>query len=163
LLFILLHFNLLVQCTILRAKLSALDTEIEKLHTDHDKDFDRRKLDSFPFTQMLAAWSLPMRELVTPMTWISFVAVPLVMILLGQWTSLPYHSRFITSSFQLFVTLDIIIILFIWTSAQALEAGQKDWSLLQQSKNAAGILGHSVLGNLSDLSAGFLHTRFVLC
>jgi len=118
-LLVLLHFNLLVQCYLLASKLKRLDDAICGLGSGDRQRIERARLDVFPFTQMLLGdhRSPLARRLPAIMAWVTIVVLPVVLLLFGQASFLPYHDIATTWWHRTLVVIDLVVLWLLWPIA----------------------------------------------
>ena len=106
------HFGLLVQHVMLARKVMEFDAAVRGMETSYRRSHPiRHELHSYFFTQALAG---PERSklfggFLHGMFWLSFIAIPVLVILFVQIVYLPYHDITTTWSHRLALVLDIII------------------------------------------------------
>lgn len=117
-LFMLLHFNLLLQLTFLSRSLHRLDSEINTLHIAADRDRERDLIFAFPFSHLIVGrhHGAAMRMVIRVMVWITLMILPVALLLWAQVAFLPYHSEPVTwgAHRALSVGADLAILWFFW-------------------------------------------------
>jgi uncharacterized protein YjbI with pentapeptide repeats len=115
-LFVLLHFNLLLQCRLLAGKVQRLDGAIGRLGDPQRQAVERARLDVFPLTQMLLGrqHGRLMRFLLWLIVVLTVLALPVLLLLFGQVRFLPYHDAATTMWHRVLVALDAVLILIFW-------------------------------------------------
>jgi uncharacterized protein YjbI with pentapeptide repeats len=118
LLFVMFHFNLLMQLYLLSEKLHRLDAAIRRRPDDAQRE-RRATLSQFMFSQMLvgAHGSRLIRVLLNVIAWITFVVLPIAVLLLVQIQFLPYHDLFTTWWHRLLIALDLLLLWLLWLPA----------------------------------------------
>jgi uncharacterized protein YjbI with pentapeptide repeats len=118
LLFVLFHFNLLLQLCLLSEKLHRLDTEIRRLPDDAQGE-RRAAVSQFVFSQMLIGdHCRPLiRVLLQLIAWTTFVVLPIAVLLLTQIQFLPYHDAFTTWWQRFLIVLDLLALWLLWLLA----------------------------------------------
>jgi hypothetical protein len=115
-LFLLFHFELLLQFALLGHKLHVFDEFTEGLPDVEERMALRKRLSNFPFVHMLAGQQHNsfLRWLLALVVKITVVALPLVLLLLAQIAFLPYHDPDITCGQRVAVVLDAGILALFW-------------------------------------------------
>jgi hypothetical protein len=120
-LFVLFHFNLLLQLYLLSVKLRRLDAELRALP---DEAHRRATISQFVFSQLLIgehnrphSGRSMIRLLLNVMAWTTFVALPVAVLLLTQIQFLPYHDALTTWWQRFLVTADLLLIWLLWVPA----------------------------------------------
>jgi hypothetical protein len=189
-LFVLMHFNLLLQLHLLAQKLWRLDLAIERqIAPESARDAQRRLLHSFPFSHMLIGrHHRPLiRALLHVMIWITVILLPIALLLAVQVRFLPYHDAWTTMWHRCLVVLDVLLILVLWlrvvwgrdaravqklraargnarAGAQAMRALRRIWRVLRGavawSLLAVAIIGSAVASLFVLTFPGDLHPDF---
>ena len=130
-LFVLLHLGVLAQCCLLAEKHDRLEAEIRALGDERLERLERARLDILPFAQMLADAGRPRaRRLATLMAWLAIVVVPVLVLLLGQASFLPYHDPLTTWWHRVLLLLDLALLWWLWpmvTERRARAAAMRRW------------------------------------
>ena len=114
-LFVLLHLGVLAQCCLLAEKHDRLEAEIRALGDERLERLERARLDILPFAQMLADAGRPRaRRLATLMAWLAIVVVPVLVLLLGQASFVPYHDPLTTWWHRVLLLLDLAFLWWLW-------------------------------------------------
>ena len=119
-LFVLFHFNLLLQLHLLGDKLRLLDDALRGLPDETDR---RATLSQFVFSQMLIGdhhddnGRAVIHWLLKLMGWITFVVLPIAVLLLTQIQFLPYHDDLTTWWQRLLVGTDLLLLWILWLPA----------------------------------------------
>jgi uncharacterized protein YjbI with pentapeptide repeats len=116
-LFVLMHFNLLLQLHVLAQKLWQLDLAIERwIPLASARGVQRRLLPAFAFSQMLIGHHhrLFIRSLYRVMIWTTVIVLPILLLLGVQARFLPYHDVWTTMWHRVLVALDAILIVVLW-------------------------------------------------
>jgi hypothetical protein len=116
-LFVLMHFNLLLQFHLLAQKLWRLDLAIERqIAPESARDAQRRLLHSFAFSHMLIGrHHRPLiRALLHIMIWMTVILLPVALLLAVQIRFLPYHDASTTMWHRILVAVDVLLILVLW-------------------------------------------------
>ena len=116
-LYVLLHFNLLIQFSLLGRKLHRLDQAIERhIKIASDRAARRDLLGVFAFSHMLIGRHHPvvLRFFLRSMIFISVVLLPIVILLFTQLRFLPYHHVETSWAHRSFVLIDLLLILLLW-------------------------------------------------
>jgi hypothetical protein len=124
-LFLLFHFNLLLQVYLLAFKLHPLDTAIEVLPNVTAREEFRIRLFALPISHMLIGRHRyrRMRLLLGLMVYVTMLLFPLILLLWAQIRFLPYHNETITWSHRAVVLLDLVLLWLFWLTIM-LPAGQ---------------------------------------
>ncbi len=111
---LLLHFNLLLQLYLLSRKLFSLDARLASL-SDQSAAEHRVLLFPFPFTNMLIGRHRRLvHGLLTLIVTVTFVIVPLTLLIGAQIAFLPFHSVTVTAFQRLVVHLDLAMLWILW-------------------------------------------------
>ena len=116
-LFVLTHFNLLLQFHLLAQKLWRLDLAIERqIAPASARDAQRRLLHSFAFSHMLIGHHhRPLiRALLKIMIWMTVIFLPVALLLAVQIRFLPYRDAATTMWHRALVALDVLLIVLLW-------------------------------------------------
>lgn len=120
LLFVLFHFNLLLQLYLLSDKLRPLDAAFRGLPDETDR---RATLSQFVFSQLLIGdhragnGGPTIQALLQLIAWTTFVILPLAVLLLTQVQFLPYHDASTTWWQRLLMVLDLLLLWLLWLPA----------------------------------------------
>jgi uncharacterized protein YjbI with pentapeptide repeats len=116
LVFLILHFNLLLQFRLLANKAHRLDEDIDRLRRAADRIRARRSLPAFPFVQMVAG--RPESQLVGNLLrlaiWLSVVWAPALVLLETLVRFLPYHSWAVTSWHRGLILVELVLLWLLW-------------------------------------------------
>ena len=104
-LFVLLHFNLLVQHQMLAKKLRDFGREVVKLNKT-DRQLERRKLFPLPFSYLLEGPE-ESRGTMMVMVWITLIALPVLLFLAFQIRFLAYQEPSVTWIHRALLIIDI--------------------------------------------------------
>ncbi len=111
-----LHFGLLIQHAMLARKVLEFDSALRALEPTSKRTHPLRlELHSYFFTQALAG---PVRSwlfgaFLQAMIWLSFVVIPVIIILYTQVVFLPFHDELITWVHRVTLLTDILILILI--------------------------------------------------
>jgi hypothetical protein len=119
LLLLIFHFYLCLQLLGLASKAKDYNTRLMvAAPAAFDRRYLRQRLDAFPILQFLAGpsdqrtgfrgYSLRL------MAWITLVAIPVVVLLQGQVTFLPYHREWIVWLQRVAILIDLALIWYFW-------------------------------------------------
>ncbi len=121
LLFVLFHFNLLVQLYLLSEKLRWLDCDLRGLP---DEPARRATLSQFVFSQMLIGehrrpenGRSVIQFLLNVIAWTTFVVLPIAVLLLTQIQFLPYHHPYTTWWQRFLIAADLLLLWLLWLPA----------------------------------------------
>src|SRR5262245_4679716 len=151
LLLLIFHFYLFLQLLGLASKAKDYNTLlVDEAPAASDRRYLRQRLDVFPILQFLAGpsdqrtgfrgYSLRL------MAWITLVATPVLILLQGQVTFLPYHREWIVWLQRVAVLIDLALIWYFWIHLRSDEESindvlRKAWMYL----SGAGTLGVVIL------------------
>jgi uncharacterized protein YjbI with pentapeptide repeats len=111
---LLFHFNLLLQLYLLSRKLFSLDARLTGLSVGSAAE-QRVLLFPFPFTNMLVGRHRRLvHVLLTLMVTVTFVVIPLALLIGAQIAFLPFHSVPVTAFQRLAVHLDLAMLWILW-------------------------------------------------
>lgn len=116
-LYVLLHFNLLIQFSLLASKLHRLDQTINRhVKVASERAARRDLLGLFAFSHMLIGshHRASLRFFLRWMIFISVILMPVVVLLFTQFRFLPYHSVATVWAHRGFVLIDLLLILLLW-------------------------------------------------
>lgn len=116
-LYVLLHFNLLVQLALLANKLHRLDEAIEQyVRVASQRVVRRDLLGHFAFSHMLIGrhHRASLRFFLRSMIVVSMVLLPIVILLFTQFRFLPYHSVTTAWAHRVLVVIDLLLVLLLW-------------------------------------------------
>jgi uncharacterized protein YjbI with pentapeptide repeats len=118
LLFVLFHFNLLMQLYLLSEKLHRLDLAIGQLPADEQHE-RRATFSQFVFSQMVLGGhrSRLIRMLLQAIGWTTLVVLPIAVLMLTQIQFLPYHGAFTTWWHRFLIVLDLLLLWLLWLQA----------------------------------------------
>ena len=114
-LFVLLHFNLMLQFYLLARKLRAFEQALAPL-PEHVQREHLGGLDTFAFSHMLIGiqHSRLFRTLFRLVVWITVIILPVILLLGVQIRFLPYHDAATTTFHRILMLLDLLLLWFIW-------------------------------------------------
>ena len=115
-LIVLLHFNLLLQLTLLADKLHRLAALIDSVQDIDERKEQRTRLFPFTFSYMLMATdqSWYMRIFLSGFVWVTMVWFPLMLLVAMQVRFLPYHDLTITWIQRIAVLIDLFLLWIFW-------------------------------------------------
>ena len=146
-LFVLLHFNLLMQLYFLSRKLHAFQSSLPALPGDMLRREQRAMLFPLPFAHMLAGERDPRLTwiLTKLMVWITVLVLPIGVLVWMQVQFLPYHDPFVTWMHRGAIGVDLMFIWMLWPKMMHRDGTWPGWwkKLL---KSAWGLAGASVFG-----------------
>jgi uncharacterized protein YjbI with pentapeptide repeats len=133
LLLLIFHFYLFLQLLGLASKAKDYNTLlVDEAPVASDRRYLRQRLDVFPILQFLAGprdqrtgfrgYSLRL------MAWITLVATPVIILLQGQVTFLPYHQEWIVWLQRVAVLIDLALIWYFWVRLRS-DSGPDGWGL----------------------------------
>jgi len=127
--FLLLHFNLLLQFSLLADKVHRFDRAVIELHDSDSGRYYYTRLFAFAFTQILSArhHSALLRFLLTLMVWITAIWLPLGTLVGLQVGFLPYHDEDILFWQRIAVMLDLLVLLIFWPVIRAPDSRWGTW------------------------------------
>lgn len=113
-LFLILHFNLLIQFYLLARKVHEFDQSLDDLQAGADATFQRGLLFPFVLSHMLAGkhHSGLMRNLLHTIVWIPVFLLPTALLIWVQVRFLPYHSVGMTWGHRSAVLIDQVMLLY---------------------------------------------------
>lgn len=162
-LFMLLHFNLLLQLTFLSRCLHRLDSQINTLRIAADRDSERDLIFAFPFSHLIVGrhHGAAMRMVIRVLVWITLMILPVALLLWAQVQFLPYHSEPVTwGAHRLSLVADFAILWFFWPRLFAPDGKWRPWRRGLTGRVRAGIL-RLATGVLSSFGVAWL-SLFVL-
>jgi uncharacterized protein YjbI with pentapeptide repeats len=118
-LLVILHFYVFLQLLGLTTKAKDYNTLlVNEFPVAADRQYLRQRLDAFPILQFLAGprdqrtgfRGLSLRLI----AWITLVGMPLLILLQGQVTFLPYHRAWIVWLQRIIVLIDLVVIWYFW-------------------------------------------------
>src|SRR5262249_48091840 len=118
-LLVIFHFYLLLQLRALAIKAADYDTLLlQELPVASDRQYFRQRLDSFVVLQFLAGpkdqrvgfGGFSIRLIV----WITLIGTPILVLLQGQVTFLPYHLEWIVWLQRIIVLIDLAVVWYFW-------------------------------------------------
>lgn len=129
--FLLLHFNLLLQFSLLADKVHRFDHAVIKLTDSNSRDYYYTRLFAFAFTQTLSGrhHSRLLRFLLTLMVWISTIWLPLGILIGLQVGFLAYHSEEILSWQRMAIMLDLLVLIIFWPIIRSPDGNGFNWIL----------------------------------
>jgi hypothetical protein len=124
-LFLLLHFNLLLQLYLLAKKLSHFNQQLDRLPTEDSQQHFQIRLFAFPFVQLISAnhssrWA---KGILNLMVWLLIIILPPVVLIQLQLGFLPFHDSPILWGQRIAVALDLLL-LFCFFSIIRKQGGQ---------------------------------------
>lgn len=127
--FLLLHFNLLLQFSLLADKVHRFDQAVIELPDSDSRRYYYTRLFAFVFTQILSArhHSGLLRFLLTLMVWITAIWLPLGILIGLQVGFLPYHDENILSWQRIAVMFDLLVLLIFWPVIRAPDSRWRSW------------------------------------
>jgi hypothetical protein len=130
-LIILLHFNLLLQLSLLADKLHRFDQAVTGLGDAPAQRNYYSRLFPFVFSQTIAGrqHSGFFRLLLTTMVWITMIWLPLGLLLGLQIGFLPYHSEEVLFYQRLAVSLDLLMLIVFWPIIRSPQGKGLSWLL----------------------------------
>ena len=112
------HFYVFLQLLGLASKAKSYNTLLTGVLDPSDRQYIRQRLDVFPILQFLAGprdqrtgfvgFSLRL------IAWITLVATPVLILLQGQVTFLPYHREWIVWLQRIIVLVDLVVVWYFW-------------------------------------------------
>ena len=151
-LFLLLHFNLLIQLTLFAGKLHRLDQAIE----DHVRPASARAarrdlLSNFALSQLLVGHHHQriIRFFLQLMYLVTLILFPVILLLYTQIQFAAFQSSAATTAHRLFVLIDLILILILWPKIRHHQL-QNGYQMTTWLKNSwKGLSGALVVAGLS--------------
>lgn len=127
--FLLLHFNLLLQLSLLASKVHSFNQYLAQLVDQSQQHLYRTRLFSFAFTQTLSSnhHSRLMRVLLVLMVWITVIWLPLGILLGLQIGFLAYHSEDIVSWQRIATMIDLFCLFIFWPVIRASDGKWRSW------------------------------------
>lgn len=127
-LFVLAHFNLLLQFQLLSRKLHAFEAALQPLG-EAARAEQRDQLFPLAFVQMLAGDHNDrlMRTLLGVMIWATTIALPPVMLIWAEVRFLPFQSTLWTCTQRAAVTADVVLLLVLWPSILTDDGSIRTW------------------------------------
>jgi uncharacterized protein YjbI with pentapeptide repeats len=121
---VILHFYVFLQLFALAAKSRDYDTLLRaEARVASDRQYLRQRLDSFFMLQFLAGPSQQRAGFngfwLRVIAWITLVGTPVLILLQGQTTFLPFHKGSITWLQRIIIAVDLVIIWFYWNNIRA--------------------------------------------
>ncbi len=128
-LFLLFHFNLLLQLYLLSRKLHLVDGAIAALEDEKAREEQRALLFAFPFSQMLIGRQRGrvVRALLAVIVWTTMIVLPLALLVWAQIAFLPYHDAGLTWAQRAAVMLDLLLLWVFWPMITAPSGRARDW------------------------------------
>jgi uncharacterized protein YjbI with pentapeptide repeats len=115
-LFLILHFNLLLQFRLLAGKAHSLNAAIDRLRIAGERVHARTLLPAFPFVQMVAG--KPESRLVDNLlhltVWLTVVWAPALILLETLVRFLPYHSAAVTWWHRGLILIELVLLWLLW-------------------------------------------------
>lgn|GEM_PF-4421062 len=117
LLFVLFHFELLLQFAMLSNKLHMFRVATDAISDTERKANFRHRVENFMLSHLLAGeHQTPMRRLLMLVLYSSLVLLPAATLLLTQYMFLPYHSLSMTWWHRICIAVDLILVSYFWVS-----------------------------------------------
>ena len=126
---LLIHFGLLLQHFLLADKTVKLNAILEREAEDGETledvgdiaDVHRHSLHSYFFTQSIAGrqFGVFAKFLFYALSFVSFVFLPVMLLLSFQTKFLPYHQETITLSHRIYLIIDVLLVTFMLAKARA--------------------------------------------
>lgn len=120
-LFVVLHFNMLLQLYLLSRKLHRLDQAIDGIASRPERDELRDRIFPFVFSHMIVGHhhGVVVRALIHLMMWLTLAILPVLLLLWAQLAFLPYHGWWITwGPHRVSIVADLFLLwLFLLTMA----------------------------------------------
>ena len=129
--FLLLHFNLLLQFSLLADKVHRFDRAVIELTDSDSRYYYYTRLFAFAFTQTLSGrhHSPLLRFLLTLMVWISAIWLPLGILIGLQVGFLAYHDEEILSWQRIAIMLDLLVLFIFWPIIRSPDGNGWHWIL----------------------------------
>lgn len=158
-LFVLLHFNLMLQFHLLSQKLRRLQAAIRELPLSQRK-LQLTGLDSFAFSHMLIGehHSWLFRTLFRFIIWITVIILPIALLLGVQVRFLPYHDADTTTAHRFLILLDLLLLVVIWPQVVLGAGGQADQRTLWRAAGTLRDVAVSLVAILVGLASLFVFT-----
>ena len=125
----LLHFNMLMQLSMLATNLRALHQSIKNIASEKARSDIRSQLFPLHFSQMYVdgerSWL--MNKLLKTIVWITILWLPLIVLLWLQLRFLPYHDESVTWSQRGALILDFILLWSIWPIIMSSSGDASEW------------------------------------
>jgi hypothetical protein len=127
--FVLLHFNLLLQHYLLAERLHRLEMAIRAIGDPVEQLFQRSFVFPLPFSQMLVGshHSVVVRNILASMVVLSVILLPIMLLLWAQVRYLPAHNLSVTWWQRSAVAVDVLIVTVLWSRAIAPTGKTMDW------------------------------------
>ncbi len=165
---VLVHLGLLVQHIVLANKLSHFSAQVSSREHDGQRNHPiRRNLTGYVFTQIMAGSKPPraVRQLMGLMVFVTFIALPIALLVYFQIKFLPYHDVGVTHLHRFAITLEVVLLFvaspmianpyFRKANTRMISLGSNEWPWEISYRN----LGISVFISLSVLFfIGFVAT-----
>ncbi|TWT15453.1 pentapeptide repeat-containing protein [Reyranella sp. CPCC 100927] len=118
------HFYLLLQLVVLARKAGTYDEVLRsQVRLTADRALFRRRLDQFPFLQLLVshheADGKAIRHTTSLITWLTTVAAPVFTLLMIQVIFLPYHDAAVTWIHRIIILADFAVLWAFWPAARS--------------------------------------------
>ncbi|MCF6251329.1 MAG: pentapeptide repeat-containing protein [Methylococcaceae bacterium] len=128
-LFLLTHFNLLLQLYLLSDKLHCLNKTLKDLPEQSLREHFQSRLFPFPFTQLLAVdhSSRLGRSLLALMVWILILILPPLILLQLQLGFLPFHDQNILFWQRFAVGTDLLLLWLFWPLIRSTDSRLLSW------------------------------------
>jgi len=143
LLFLLTHAYALVHLVLLANRVAQFNDEL-RASPEEDPALWRRRLPSNIFVQFLGAPEQdrygPFGLLLAMIFWVTLVIAPIALFLLLQIQFLPYHSRWITWTSRIALTLDLSLLWWLWRDilrSRAQGAHERSWKRVAKATAGA--------------------------
>jgi len=139
--FLLLHFNLLLQFSLLADKVHRFDRAAIELHDADSHRYYYTRLFAFAFTQTLSGrhHSRLLHFLLTLMVWISAIWLPLGILIGLQVGFLAYHSEEILFLQRLAIMLDLLVLFVFWPIIRSPDGNWFGWILRASGISLIGL------------------------
>jgi len=111
------HFNLLLQLYFLSRKLHVLDAAITDIPNRSQQDAVRIKLYPLAFSHMLIGHhhGAMVRTFLVLITWVTIILIPLLLLVWTQLRFIPFHNEAITWGQRIATTIDITMLWLFWS------------------------------------------------
>lgn len=127
--YLLLHFNLLLQLSLLAGKIHRFDDAVAELSEASEREYYYTRLFSFTFTQALSGrqhlWFL--KFLLTLMVWITIIWLPLGLLTGLQMGFLAYHSESVLFWQRFAIGLDLVFLAIFWSIIRSRDGNGLVW------------------------------------
>jgi len=145
-LYLLLHFNLLLQLCLLADKLKRFNYGVSTLTDQNLQNYFYSRLFPFAFTHTLSGQhhSLFLRFLLTVMVWVTIIWLPLFILMSLQVGFLAYHSTDILYFQRLAIVIDLALLAIFWPIIRTQNSNAFTW--IMQASGISFILKWVSLG-----------------